>query len=63
MNNRTLKTAKRPKLFKNYLRMYRAGGWLRQLVCFPKFDRTHEGEYARDICRRCGKVTMRYVSG
>lgn len=41
--------------------------WLRQAICFhwivdhvPNVIVTN-GEYAKDICRRCGKTTMRYV--
>jgi len=42
---------------------------LRQAICFHDSQHvlnlivTKEGEYARDICRRCGKITMRYVEG
>lgn len=41
----------------------------RQLICFHgPVDHvlnvivTDEGEYAKDICRRCGKIIMKYVA-
>lgn len=43
---------------------------LRQLICIhgpidhvPYLIVKVDGEYARDICRRCGAVTLRYNNG